>query len=302
MEFLNKAGVQKPPCPPAPIVNRWYTWLLPVAHHSKYFHFYPSMMKAVQEDFGDAAGVGELVELLANAQQYKTMKWKLSCISIYGQKIIQYLKLAEAQSPVTHKVYNQFRDLHSTLRAASQEDWMPQLRSEGFDQTAATGLQRTMHLCLSEAANKVEKFTSSTDPSWLFLKAIRVLDPNQLHTQSSEMRNYAEIPGFSHTPLLAAEWLTYRTVVEELHNEPCDDVLAFWHGMHERTPQLALIAERYLCIPVNSVDAERSFSAYKNVVSDKRHNLTDTSTKHLVGLYYNSAVMNQQKFVSVNLD
>ena len=125
METLTKAGVENPTYPPAPIMTRWYSWLLAVTHHSKYFHPYPAMMQTVQEDFGGAASVGKLADLLINAKQYKALKWQLNCISICGQKIINYLKLAEAQSPVTH----QFSDLYSTLKAASQEDWMQHLRS-----------------------------------------------------------------------------------------------------------------------------------------------------------------------------
>ena len=70
-------------------------------------------------------------------------------------------------------------------------------------------------------------------------------------------------------------------------------MLLFWYGMKERTPHLAEIASRYLSVPINSVDAERSFSAYSNVISDKRHNLHDANTKMLVSMCYNAAVASE---------
>ena len=70
-------------------------------------------------------------------------------------------------------------------------------------------------------------------------------------------------------------------------------MIDFWNEIQDRTPQLSLITGRYLSIPVNSVDAESSFNAYKNVVNVKRHSLTDNNTKYLVRLYYNSAMLNQ---------
>ena len=70
-------------------------------------------------------------------------------------------------------------------------------------------------------------------------------------------------------------------------------MIALWNGIQDRTPQLSLIAGRYPSITVNYVDAKRSFSAYKNVINDKRHSLIDDNTKYLVGLYYNSAMLNQ---------
>ena len=75
----------------------------------------------------------------------------------------------------------------------------------------------------------------------------------------------------------------------DLQEDGCNDILAFWQGMKARIPHLADIASRYLSTPVNSVDAERSFSSYNNVVSNKRHNLSDASTKMMVQLYYNAA-------------
>ena len=50
------------------------------------------------------------------------------------------------------------------------------------------------------------------------------------------------IQGLYHTPFLAAEWMTYCTVVEELNEEHCDDVIALWNGIQDRTPLQSRIA------------------------------------------------------------
>ena len=100
-----------------------------------------------------------------------------------------------------------------------------------------------------------------------------------------ELKHYTSIPGLG--VQLQAQWDLYHTAVQELCGEPVGD-LSFWCGMRTRTPALADIALTYLSIPTNSVDAERSFSAYNNVLTDKRHNLTDENTKRLCGLYFNA--------------
>ena len=84
----------------------------------------------------------------------------------------------------------------------------------------------------------------------------------------------------------------YCTVVEELSGEHCDKLIAFWNGIQNLTPQLSLIAGSYLGIPVNLVDAWSSFRAYKNVVNNKRHSVTDDNTKYLDGIHYNAAMLN----------
>ncbi len=60
--------------------------------------------------------------------------------------------------------------------------------------------------------------------------------------------------------------------------------------MRPCVPRLGEIALNYLSVPINSVDAERSFSAYNSIITDKRHNLSDASTRMLVKMYYNAAV------------
>ncbi len=79
-DAYERQRIQKPTYPSVPIVTCWYSWLLAVINHTKYFHYYPAaMMQTGQEGFDDAADVGELKELQTLTQQYKAMEWKSSC-------------------------------------------------------------------------------------------------------------------------------------------------------------------------------------------------------------------------------
>ena len=121
---------------------------------------------------------------------------------------------------------------------------------------------------------------------------MRVFDPNQMTSLPHSLARLKIIPGLISSSDIKVQWSLYEdTVFGRQGKEPVEDILAFWHTMKQQTPELAEIALKYLSVPINSVDAERSFSAYNNVVSDKRHNLSDESTKikMLVGLYYNSS-------------
>ena len=87
---------------------------------------------------------------------------------------------------------------------------------------------------------------------------------------------------------LQAEYDMYNTAVLDLNGEAPSDIRAFWAGMRTCMPNLASIALKYPSIPLNSVDLERSFNAYNNVVTDKRHNNTLNNTWMLVGLNFNA--------------
>lgn len=62
--------------------------------------------------------------------------------------------------------------------------------------------------------------------------------------------------------------------------EPLCQIDSFINGTGELLPETisANIAPKFKYCPVTSVDVERSFSTYKNILSDRRHNLT---TQHL---------------------
>ena len=57
----------------------------------------------------------------------------------------------------------------------------------------------------------------------------------------------------------------------------CTQPLTFWFSSHDRFPELFEHAPRYLSVPGNSVDAERSVSRYAlvNAPQRKRKNFTD---------------------------
>jgi len=60
-----------------PVITRWFSRLEGVIHYKEYFDHYPTIMKTIQNDFGDAAGVDEVLQLLINVEKYKAMKWQL---------------------------------------------------------------------------------------------------------------------------------------------------------------------------------------------------------------------------------
>ena len=51
---------------------------------------------------------------------------------------------------------------------------------------------------------------------------------------------------------------------------------------------MARIALQFVSVPVNSVNAERSFRVYKIVVRNRHHNKSERDISMLLGMYYNT--------------
>ena len=103
-----------------------------------------------------------------------------------------------------------------------------------------------------------------------------------------DISRFTAINGLSSpSPQLLTEWAIYRNIKQHELPEPLD-LLEFWEGMKVRLPLLADIALSVLQVPASSAEVERSFTDYGNILTDKRHNLSDENMKMLNMLYYNS--------------
>ena len=95
------------------------------------------------------------------------------------------------------------------------------------------------------------------------------------------------IPGYDDKKrILTSEIAAYELAVKEVD----DDVkpLTFWFSSRDCFPHLFELAVRYLSVPCNSVDAERSVSRYTLVNTPQRQNLNDDNLALHVMMAFNS--------------
>jgi len=72
-------------------------------------------------------------------------------------------------------------------------------------------------------------------------------------------------------------------------------LVQFWHNLKTICPSLSNIAIRSLNVPVTSIDVERSFSAYRDILSHKRTSLKLLSINVLSMTNYNSNINNNEE-------
>jgi len=94
-----------------------------------------------------------------------------------------------------------------------------------------------------------------------FLKAVRVFDFKQVSLLPCDELT-KKIPGADNRHVLA-EFAAYKAIAGDILSETA--VVSFWHASSDRFPLLSRLALRYLSVPTNSVDAERSVSQYTTV-------------------------------------
>lgn len=86
------------------------------------------------------------------------------------------------------------------------------------------------------------------------------------------------------------QWLVF---LRNTQNEPIPDPLdlcAYWKGMKGQVPRVAEVALPYIFLPVSSLDAVRSYSKCKNLLTNKRESLSEENTKKITIMYHNGDV------------
>ena len=118
---------------------------------------------------------------------------------------------------------------------------------------------------------------------------IQCFDPRFIHTQINRQNitSYTNIIEFQNpTNVLLDEWSIYCRL-EEIIEEGELDLNNYWKEKHTILPNLSKIAQIYIWLPVAGVDVERSFSNYKNILSERRMRLSEKSISMLNFLYHN---------------
>ena len=102
-----------------------------------------------------------------------------------------------------------------------------------------------------------------------FYKVARIFDPGQL-------------PCITHD---IEEFQIYVNYKDDLLNP--FNIPAFWNANKSRFHLLQEIANKFIWMPVTSIDVEHPFSQYKHLIIKQRENLTPENTKQFTMLYFN---------------
>ena len=79
-------------------------------------------------------------------------------------------------------------------------------------------------------------------------------------------------------------------IIEDVPQNPNLTAISYWFESQVKYPSLAKIAKTFLSLSCTSLDAERSFSKCRDVLTVKRTNLKKENLKKYVILYFNGDI------------
>jgi hypothetical protein len=128
--------------------------------------------------------------------------------------------------------------------------------------------------------------TRFTQPAVPFLQTVRLFDPQQAKTLTFNDFFNGIPTNASKRRTISDELAAYKRYVAETNDEV--QPVEFWFSCRDRFPELFELAIKYLSVPVNSVDAERSVSQYTMVNAPQRQAFTNSNLAMHVMMAHNS--------------
>jgi len=118
-----------------------------------------------------------------------------------------------------------------------------------------------------------------------FLKAVRIFDPEQLPFLSKKIEDCSILEELNR-PNTKEEFKKYLkcNIVEDCSK----GLIEFWKSLGKSFPNLTKLVLKYLTTPVSSVDVERSFSMYRDVLTNKKCSLKESSIETLCMINFNA--------------
>jgi hypothetical protein len=259
------------PLPPVPVVTRWNSWFKTVSHHANYIEYYRGF---VERELQVSAATNALTELNSLLDYDGQVKLEVAFIAESTCKLVDLLIWFEGRYVQIHSAYNKVMDLLAGISEKSEAMNIPEWQRVAYRDAASKLMQ---YYCPAAA-------TRFTQPGLAFMQAVRLFDPQQARTLT--FNGFVEgIPGTSDR-YLDDEMAAYKLAVKEIDADV--KPLTFWFSSRERFPKLFQLAIRYLSVPVNSVDAERSVSQYTLINAPQRQGFTDTNLALHVKMAFNA--------------
>ncbi|XP_063234984.1 uncharacterized protein LOC134537934 [Bacillus rossius redtenbacheri] len=277
LDFLKKSSVE-PKLFPSPVLTRWNSWFTSVTYLDKYLVHLVEFFR--QQDF-DGADATEYFKSLST-DQVLVLQCEAKFVVEYCKKTVDLLECLEGSSyPFAHKLCVKLSDLKTGFKLVSDRNFggeTAKLLNSAACLKAATGAK--LAVTGQKSFLKLSSLMGG-DPAKSFLENIGFLfNPREIISRGPEIDAVNLQNRVQAVPLLRD--ITFQKFLDGyaatkhavLKSEIGKvDMLRVLLSLKNDFPEFSDSAIKCLWLPVSNVDSERAFSAYSNIMSDKRTSL-----------------------------
>jgi len=292
------AAVALQTLPPDPVATRWNSWYEAMAYHNDHMDYYSEFIKDETKLAGDSSSsaLSWLSEHFGVPTNVENLKVKLAFLTNKSVPFLDLLASFESRVPCVLDAYEKLEDLRILLETNCQlpDEACAQffVSATDMDTDTKTVIMQEFQEAFRLSAEKVQKYIDGGQPGIQFVKACRILKPQNTVLLSRNKEDYNAIPGMS--DIEVAEFVKYVDVIgpEAVRSSSSTsmtltDIVTFWKSTSDRLPGLSRLAQVYIFAVTTSADAERSFSKYNQLLTPQRTRLAAETLRMLEFLYWN---------------
>jgi hypothetical protein len=283
--------------PPTVAEQRWFSFFESALVVQD---LWSSLMELIDRKDVNSSKVRKIKEVLGNSENRNLLFIKLNFIIDFLKPIHIIQKELEKAEPITHKMYelcnvrviqsasgdinSKFSEKTKLLLSIIPSMYAKDLKLDlmEFRQTFLNKWNATTLRNLNDEVFGDDGF---------FKKAI-IFDPFMKNIENQTFDYYKplfeSIDASQQWNDLESEFNQY--LLTESPKNPNIKILDYWYNMRTTFPNLYENAKNILSISCGSIDAERSFSKFRNVQSSQRCNLTPKSLKMYAIMHFNGDI------------
>ena len=292
MKFLMQKAKNeniKTTMPPNPTSKSWKAWFDSVLYHADRYFLYEDFIKAelYQGRATACRSLFRLEEIYQDESFMKNLHAQLAFLKLKSPTLMAYLDYFQKKVPAVTKAYTKMEHLLHYLNrnCTLEEQDLSAVCFDSFEYSFSSDEKEELIGVFTSpftgSHSKLSKYVvDGAQPASEFLAQVRVLDPTNLVTLSYDMSDLDSIPGFE--AVTEEEWHLYINHVGPTAVKSCSgefDLVLFWKSNSSILPELYKLASCYATTTVGSYEVERAFSAYNDMLDDKRRCLSESTNQ-----------------------
>ena len=286
--------------PPNSNTKSWSAWFKSILYHADYYLLFEGFIKEELDRVGSTAcsSLLRLEEMYSDHSFMKKLGAQLGFLKVKSPTLKVYMDYFQQKVPHVTEAHNKMNSLMYTYYLEqnthlSEEDLEFCFQGDNYSCEERKELVLLVNSAFTAAHTNLQKYVvASAQPALKFLEQVPVLDPRNLVSADITFDATDGIPGFD--KVSRNEWELYvnhlgPAAVKSSRDGHLDHVL-FWKSNAADLPELLWLASCYCTATTGSYDVERAFSAYDDILDDKRRTLDQSTIKAFHFLNWNLRV------------
>lgn len=284
---------------PAPVITRWNSWFQAVEYLHKYFHALVGFFNIVAKEPHNSSS-SDVITMFQDKQLSQQLKIQITFVSEVCLKIGALITTLEGSKyPFAHKLWNELKMVRSSLERYAHGGLPSETEKEVnlcTNVTTKEKLKEQIRQCMQKCFAKLDSHMQGNRTNEFFMALGSLFDPTvagqnvKIHVGSLETLK-DKIPFFSEISrddFIESYESFHDHLVANIRSNNEVDCLQMLLALKLTSSKFADAALKSIWAPTNSVDAERFFSKYNIILTDRRSRMTEETLETCSMLAFNA--------------